>query len=180
MSENLPKRKDLRLKEYDYSEPGAYFITICTKNKEKLLWNGELDTQNFDWELVGARFARPQNLPLSKLDIIVEENLSKWNDTYENAYLSSYVIVPNHLHIMVVILPDEEYGRAKRAPTVSTMINQFKGAVTKQIGENIWQKLFYDHIIRDKNDYETRMNYIHENPLKWQFDELYIEEWENI
>ena len=176
MSENLPIRKQNRLQNYDYSEAGVYFITICTKNKEKILWNGELNTQNFDWEFVGARFARPQNLPLSKLGVIVEENLSKWNDTYENAYLSSYVIMPNHLHIMVVILPNEEFGRAKRAPTVSTMINQFKGAVTKQIGKNIWQKLFYDHIIRDKRDYEEISKYIHENPLKWQFDELYCEE----
>ena len=69
MNESLPKRKDIRLKNYDYSEPGAYFITICTKNKEKLLWNGELDVQNFDWEVVGARFARPLKiLVISKAD----------------------------------------------------------------------------------------------------------------
>ena len=173
MKDNLPKRKHPRLKEYDYSEPGAYFITICTKNKEKSLWKGELDVQNFDWKLVGARFARPQNLPLSEIGIAVEQNLNKWNELYENVYLSSYVIMPNHLHIMVVILPDEEDGRAKRAPTVSTMINQFKGAVTKQLGENIWQKLFYDHVIRNKHDYEEISKYILENPLKWQFDELY-------
>lgn len=176
MKDNLPKRKNIRLREHDYSEPGAYFITICTKNKEKLLWNGELDIQNFDWELVGARFARPRNLPLSKIGVVVEENLNKWNDTYGNAYLSPYVIMPNHLHIMVVILPDEEDGRAKRAPTVSTMINQFKGAVTKQLGENIWQKLFYDHVIRDKCDFNEISKYILENPLKWQFDELYFDE----
>ena len=170
---DLPKRKNIRLKNVDYSESGVYFITICTKNKEKLLWNGELDIQNFNLDLVGARFARPQGLPLSKTGIVVEQNLNKLNDTYENAYLSSYVIMPNHLHIMVVISSDKEDGRAKRAPTVSTMINQFKGAVTKQLGENVWQKLFYDHIIRDKHDYEEISKYIHENPLKWQFDEFY-------
>lgn len=106
MSENLQKRKDIRLKDYDYSEPGAYFITICTKNKEKLLWDGELDLQNFEWKLVGEHSVRPQNLPLSKIGIVVEENLKKWNDTFENVYLSSYVIMPNHLHIVVVILPN--------------------------------------------------------------------------
>ena len=175
MGEKLPKRKDIRLKNYDYSEPGAYFITICTKNKEKLLWNGELDAQKFDWKFVGARFARPQNLPLSEIGIALEQNLNKWNETYENVYLSSYVIMPNHLHIMVVILPDYS-GRAKHAPTISMMVAQFKGAVTKQIGENIWQKLFYDHVIRDKYDYEEISKYTYENPLKWQFDELYCEE----
>ena len=172
MNENLPKRKNIRLKNYDYSEPGAYFITICTKNKEKLLWNSELDVQNFDWKLVGEHCVLPQGLPLSKIGIVVEQNLNKWNETYVNIYLSSYVIMPNHLHIIVVILPHEEDGRAKRAPTVGTMIR----TVTKQLGENIWQKSFYDHIIRNKHDYEEISKYIHENPLKWQFDELYCEE----
>ena len=81
MNENLLKRKDIRLKDYDYSESGAYFITICTKNKEKLLWEGELDIQNFDWNPVGEHSVRPQNLPLSKIGIVVEQNLKKWNDT---------------------------------------------------------------------------------------------------
>ena len=83
--------------------------------------------------------------------------------------------MPNHLHIVVVILPDEN-GRTRCAPTVSRMVKMFKETVTKQLGENIWQKLFYDHIIRDKHDYEEISKYIHENPLKWQFDELYCEE----
>ena len=82
--------------------------------------------------------------------------------------------MPNHLHIIVVILPNYS-GRAKHAPTVSMMVAQFKGAVTKQVGENIWQKLFYDHIIRDKHDFEEISKYIYENPLKWEFDELYCE-----
>ena len=59
MSENFPKRKDLRLKNYDYSKYGAYFITICTKNKEKLLWNGELDVQNYNLKLVGEDIILP-------------------------------------------------------------------------------------------------------------------------
>ena len=59
MSENLPKRKDLRLKNYDYSKYGAYFITICTKNKEKLLWNGELDVQNYNLKLEGEDIILP-------------------------------------------------------------------------------------------------------------------------
>ena len=175
MSEKLPKRKEIRLENYDYSEPGAYFITICTKSKEKLLWDGELDVQNFDWELVGEHSVRPQNLPLSKIGIVVEENLKKWNDTFENVYLSSYVIMPNHLHIMVVIL-SKRSGCTECPPTISTMVRFFKGSITKQIGANIWQQSFYDHVIRDKNDYEEISKYIYENPLKWEFDELYCEE----
>ena len=173
--ENLPKRKNIRLNNYDYSEPGTYFITICTKNKEKLLWNGELDTQNFDWKLVGEHSVRPQGLPLSKAGMVVEQGLNKWNDTYENIYLSSYVIMPNHLHIMIVILPSQ-CGCTECPPTISEMVRFFKSSITKCLGLNIWQQSFYDHIIRNKCDYEEISKYIHENPLKWQFDELYCEE----
>ena len=172
---DLPKRKDLRLKNYDYSECGAYFVTICTKNKEKFLWSGELDVQNFNWEPVGEHCVLPQGLPLSQIGIVVEQNLNKWNDTYENVYLSSYVIMPNHLHVMIVILPDEG-GSTQCSPTVSRMVKLFKEAVTKQIGQKIWQLSFHDHIIRDKRDYEEISKYIHENPLKWQFDKFYCEE----
>ena len=175
MEEKLPKRKDIRLKNYDYFEPGAYFITICTKNKEKLLWNGELDVQNFDWKLVGAHRVRPQNLPLSELGMVVEEKLNRWDGVYEGVYLSSYVIMPNHLHIIVVMLPNGS-GRTRCAPTVSHMVKMFKETVTKQLGINIWQKSFYDHIIRNKRDFDEISKYIYENPLKWQFDELYCGE----
>ena len=66
MNESLPKRKNIRLKEYNYSEPGAYFITICTKNKEKLLWNGELDIAKFDWKLVGGALRAPARITIIK------------------------------------------------------------------------------------------------------------------
>ena len=89
--------------------------------------------------------------------------------------LYSYVIMPDHLHIMVVISYDE-YGRTQFAPTLDRMVKQFKGAVTKKVGKSIWQKSFLEHVIRNKNDYETRMNYIYKNPLRWFYDKLYTEE----
>ena len=73
---------------------------------------------------------------------------------------------------MVMILPDKS-GYTECPPTISAMIKFFKGSITKQLGINIWQKSFYDHIVRDKNDYDKIMKYICENPLKWEFDELY-------
>ena len=73
--ENLPERKNIRLKNRDYSEPGAYFITICTKNKEKLLWNGELDIQKFDWQLVGAHRVRPRIPAFTQTNITTNQNL---------------------------------------------------------------------------------------------------------
>ena len=175
MDSELPKRKGLRLKNYDYSLPGAYFVTVCTANRKNYLWNDELDLQIFRWESVGANCVRPQNLPLSDIGNIVLNELERWNQTYPAVSLYSYVIMPNHLHIMVVISADE-YGRPQVAPTVERMVKQFKGAITKKVGKPIWQKSFIEHVIRNIKDYETRLNYIYENPMRWYYDELYAEE----
>lgn len=171
----FPKRKDIRLKNYDYSSPGAYFVTICTVNRRNYFWNGAIDLQVFGWRSVGAMCVRPQNLPLSQTGMLVMDELERWHQTYPAVSLHSYVIMPNHLHIMIVISADKN-GRPQVAPTVERMVKQFKGAVTKKIGVSVWQKSYVEHVIRNKKDYETRTNYICENPLRWYYDELYDEE----
>ena len=171
----LPRRKSTRLKDFDYSSEGAYFVTICTENRKNYFWDGLIDPQVFNWRSVGANCVRPQNLPLSNIGKIVLEELERWDQTYPAVSLYSYVIMPNHLHIMVVISKDA-YGRPQVAPTVERMVKQFKGAATKKIGVSIWQKSFIEHVIRNKNDYETRSNYIYEKPIRWYYDELYVEE----
>lgn len=62
------------------------------------------------------------------------------------------------------------------APTVSRVVNQLKGYVSKKVGETVWQKSFHDHIIRNREDYDEIAKYIYENPLRWQYDLLYAEE----
>lgn len=175
---DLPKRKDIRLKDYDYSSPGAYFVTICTKDKKNYFWNGSVDLQTFKWCYVGATCGRPQNscirpknLPLSDIGMIVADELEHWNQTYPAVSLHSYVIMPNHLHAIVVI-SNEECG-AQVATTLGRMVNQFKGAATKKIGEPIWQKSYFEHVIRNKEEYEIISKYIYENPFLWYCDELY-------
>ena len=172
--QELPIRKRTRLKDYDYSTPGAYFITVCTDDKRNLFWNGGIDTTKFHWNAVGANCVRPQNLPLSNIGKIVDSELQIWHTTYENVSLHSYVVMPNHLHIILVITGTED-GRTQFAPTVSRMVKQFKGAVTKRVGKSIWQKSFYEHIIRDQYDYDIRSKYIEENPIRWQCDEYYAQ-----
>ena len=172
--EKLQKRKEIRLKSFDYSTPGAYFVTICTNNRRKLFWNGDIDPQKFGWKFVGANCVRPQQLPLSHLGNIILEELERWDKTYEFVSLRSYVIMPNHLHMMIFISADE-YGRPQVAPTINRMVKQFKGAVTKKAGYSFWQKSFMEHVIRSPHDYEIRSNYIYENPIRWHYDELYSE-----
>ncbi len=174
METNLPKRKSIRLKNFDYSSPGTYFLTICTENRNQYFWNGDVDPQTFHWISTGEHCARPQNLPLSSVGKIVLEELEKWNETYDAVRLYSYVIMPNHLHIMVFISPDI-FGNPKSAPSIDRMVKQFKGCVTKKVGKSIWQKSFMEHVIRDQNDYNVRANYIYENPIRWHYDSLYTE-----
>lgn len=79
-----------------------------------------------------------------------------------------YVIMPDHLHLLISIHPDKD-GRPMVAPTVGNIVRQFKGAVTKQIGKSIWQKSFYDHIVRNGDDYNETVEYIYQNPMRRQY-----------
>lgn len=80
--------------------------------------------------------------------------------------------MPNHIHMIIII--SEENGRSKTAPTISRMIQQFKGSITKKSGFPIWQKLFHDHIIRNEEEYQRIYEYVETNPLKWKEDKYYI------
>ena len=153
------KRKAIRLKNYDYASNGAYFITICVKNRENLLWN------------VGATCGRPcTNHELSDYGLVVNNEICKINAIYKKSVIiDKYVIMPNHIH-MIIILHNEIEGRPQVAPTISRIIQQYKGSVSKQIGFSMWQKLFHDHIIRNEKEYEKIWEYIDTNPLKWELD----------
>jgi putative transposase len=159
----LSKRKEIRLKDYDYSQNSAYFLTICVKDRHNLLWE-----QN-----VGAVFDRPHESPrLSDIGKIIDVEIQKIGSIYENVLIDKYVIMPNHIH-MLVVLQCGESGRPKVAPTISRIIQQFKGSISKQLGLSIWQKLFHDHIIRKEQEYKKIWGYIDTNPLKWEEDCYY-------
>ncbi|MBP3348865.1 MAG: hypothetical protein J6L92_08925, partial [Clostridia bacterium] len=107
MKKELPRRKYIRLNDYDYSSPGAYFITICNKDRRNSFWTEGFITDKVGWITVGANCVRPQNLPLSRNGEIVRDELEKWNTTYSAVSLNSYVIMPNHIHIIVSIYSNE-------------------------------------------------------------------------
>ncbi|WP_031513013.1 transposase [Desulfofalx alkaliphila] len=152
--EKLPRRKKIRLKGYDYSQAGYYFITICTQDKKATS---------------GRQCSIPQ---LSKIGEIVDLEISKINSVYENVKVDKYVIMPNHIHMIIILYPGN--GRSKTAPTISRIIQQFKGSISKKVGFSLWQKSFYDHIIRNKQEYLKIWDYIDTNPLKWEEDKYYI------
>ena len=151
----LPKRKQIRIKDYDYSTPGAYFITVCTANREKIFWDS-----------VGADIIRPQNIPLSTAGKILEQGILQIAKHYENVVVDKFCIMPDHVHLILRIESNMD-GRIVSAPTVSTVVGSMKRWVSRQIGRPIWQKSFYDHGIRNRQDYEEIWQYIENNPCKY-------------
>ena len=157
----LPKRKPTRLKEYDYNSPGAYFITICTHNRKCLL--SEIN--------VGEGLcALPQNI-LTPLGKEIENSIQYINDNYIGATIDKYVIMPNHIHLIVIL--DNTGGHGN--PPLQNLIGQLKSYTTNKFGRTLWQRSFHDHIIRDKNDYQKIWEYIDTNVLKWEEDCFYID-----
>ena len=158
----LPKRKSNRLTEYDYSTPNAYFITVCAEKRRNLFWKE-----------VGAIIDRPEKVPLTNLGMLVKQSIHDIPNHYPAITVDHAVIMPNHIHLLLQIHTDSG-GRSMIAPTISTVVRLMKATVSKQAGFSIWQKGFYDHVIRGKQDYLDTWNYIEGNPGKWAEDKLYV------
>lgn len=155
----MQSRKELRLPEYDYSQNGYYFVTICTKDRKNVLW-----------EAVGATCGRPK---LSIYGQIVEAEIIEFDNVYSGIKIDKYVIMPNHIHMIIAVESDE--GPPQVAPTLSRMMKQFKGSVSKKAGVTLWQKSFYDHVIRNEEDYLAVWQYIETNPVKWELDQYHTD-----
>ena len=140
----LPKRKNNRLTEYDYSQPNAYFITICTKNR-----------RNIFWESVGASIARPKSIPLSENGKIAEEAILNISRYYPMISVDNYVVMPNHIHLLLQINTDA-CGRAMLAPTISVVVQQMKGYITKELVDPFGK------------NYSMTMSFV-ENRIIWKF-----------
>ena len=165
-----PKRKRNRLKDYDYSSNGAYFITICTKDRKNVFWDKV--QPNFVGEDI---ILPPDYVRLSPYGEITDEAINAIPKYYSHIELWQYVIMPNHIH-MILFIPYDN-GRMISSPTsIVTVVGQMKRSVSKRIGESVWQRSFHDHVIRNKNDYDEIVKYICENPIRWQYDCLYREE----
>ena len=146
----FPKRKCIRIKGYDYSTPGAYFITVCVASRKPILWN------------VGAATCRPD---LSNIGSVVETAILQIPKLYPMISVDNYCVMPDHIHMILSINTDED-GRQIAAPTVSSVVGHMKRWVSMQIGESIWQKSFVDRVIRNDRGYRAVWEYIDNNPVK--------------
>ena len=172
-TKELPQRKPTRWQERDYNTPGGYFITICTQDKRCIL------SRIVGGDVLDA----PKRVELLPHGEIAYKYIQQLNDFYENLKVEHFVIMPNHIHILLFVkdsfMSDTGASRtspptAKQHAVVSRFVSTFKRFCNKEYGENIWQRGFHDHIIRNRQDLDEHLKYICENPLKWQTDPLFI------
>lgn len=158
-------RKPNRLKNYDYSSNGAYFVTICTKGRREILG-----------EIVGSGVPDAPAAMLSEYGYVVRNQIDVMKRFYCGIIIDTYIIMPNHIHLTVVVQNAETRG-ASRTPhptnaTLPKLISGLKRFVNKEIGFNIWQASYYDHIIRSETEYQEIIEYIDNNPSKWALDKF--------
>ena len=173
------RRKSLRLKEFNYANPGAYYVTICAYRQKCI-------------------FGKIKNEACNKSDIgeIVVKEWEKLPLRFQNIRLDAFVVMPNHLHGVLWIMDPETENRQNqiasaedklvRLPTLGKIIGAYKSLVVheclKRYKEQnaemgkIWQQNYYEHIIRNEEDYLRIIEYIQNNPLKWELDRLYTGE----
>lgn len=151
----MESRKRPRLKGYDYHWAGWYFVTVCTPGKKNLLGS-----------VVGADVLIGSKLLLSDLGQMVYDVIASMPN------VDKYVIMPNHVHMILRIELNKNGPMRTSAPTHSLpqIIRYFKRSVTQAYGESIWQRSYHDHIIRNEADYLRIWEYVDTNPVKWSKD----------
>lgn len=177
---DIHNRKSIRLKGYDYSQEGLYFITICTKNRENLFG-----------EIVGAGSSRPNDnlmldikekrIILNKIGMVIEEEYINLKNKYKNIKCHEYVIMPNHFHCLIEIIKHQEGGKT---PALPEIIGYFKFQTTKKYNEmleiknerflSLWQRNYYENIIRNEKRHFQVIEYIENNPINWVEDRYYV------
>lgn len=182
----LKHRKSNRLSIYDYNSDGAYFLTVCTQNKEHLLSRIVLKETVVGTDVPdGPQANREICIELTEYGKIAEKYINQLNDFYDDISVNDYVIMPNHIHLMLVVgksgpsrtsVPTElacveskRLNLTKQHSIVSKFVSALKRFSNKESGKKLWQMRSYDHIIRDGKDYDLHVKYIYENPIKWYF-----------
>ena len=191
----LPERKKMRLKQYDYSSAGAYFVTICIQDRKSILSNiippvgdGAYDVPQYP---VGDGAYDVPQVRLTPIGKIIEKHLLS-SENISGVKIDRYVIMPDHIHAIIFLDPNQ-YKRnsnklgassingTSRAPSPTNemlphIVSTFKRFCNRELEDNIFQRGYMEHIIRDLKDYETRANYIYNNPIRWYYKKINVED----
>lgn len=159
----LPKRKKNRLRGFDYSSSGAYFITVCVNERQSLLS-----------KIVGDGIPDIPENKLTAYGKTAEKHLNNMASFYHGIHIDKYIIMPNHIHMLLSV-----HGAPGTAhPTnsaVAGFVGTFKRLCNKEYKRNIWQRSYHDHIIRGDDDYAKISDYIDTNVIRWKSDCFYQE-----
>jgi putative transposase len=147
VSSQPPRRKRQRLPHHDYAEPGAYFITVCTREHACLF--GEI----IDATVISTEFGR-----------IVEQTWRELPDIVPTIHLDAFVLMPNHVHGIIFV-------RERTRRGLPEVLRIFKSWTSRRAGTSIWQRGYYEHVIRNDADLERIRAYIEVNPTMWDRDE---------
>jgi len=185
MNIQLPQRRSIRLQGYDYSQEGLYFVTICCQ--DKICRFGKV----YEGEVI-----------LNEAGLMIEEEWHNLKERFQNIELHEFVIMPNHFHGIIEIMKSENVGISlvdiRRnntdngqtqgiAPTLGKILDAFKSRTTVQyikgvyqygweeFDRKLWQRNYYEHIIRNSRSYQNISDYIKSNPLNWLTDNYYNE-----
>lgn len=167
--DRYPKRKPNRLKGYNYSQNGIYFLTVCIKDKKcilgRIVGGGDLDA--------------PQMI-LSECGMITEKYIQSVNQSYRHISVMNYVIMPNHIHLIVELYSDnnvlgDEITLSPANDDIPVMVSALKKFINKETGFNIWQRSYHDHVIRNEASFNTIWDYVEENPARWKKDCFYCD-----
>jgi len=172
------RRRSIRLPEFDYARYGPFFVTLCVENRN-CIFGTVADGQ----------------MQLKRYGEIIEEEWIRTAEIRRETSFDAYVVMPNHFHGIVSVLNTEadrlgRVGAHSRAPlrrqsrSLGAMIAQFKATTTRRInalrgtpGATIWQRNYYEHVIRDERDLERIRNYIAANPARWEEDGYHPSRW---
>ena len=184
MENRLPKRKHPRLKDYDYRTAGAYFVTICTHERScrlsRSVGRGLAPAATTDYTQSNSdddsAYARSE---LTEYGKIAEKQLFMLEERYPYMKVDQYVIMPNHIHAIIIIEGDIKTCH-DRSP-LTDIICAYKSLTVRECKresgfvEKLFQDSFYEHVIRNRYDYDEIRKYIYENPARWHFDKLFSE-----
>ena len=175
----MTERKRLRLPSHDYGQPGAYFLTLCARERAAL----------FGRVCVGGGVLDAPYVDLSPYGAAVRDRLEEMARVYAHVSLLNYVVMPNHVHILLRVhgpsgTPAPTQGIAvgpsgTPAPTranqaVPAFVSTLKRMTDRTCGAALWQADYYDHVVRNDADLLRIWTYIDTNPAKWAQDEYFV------
>lgn len=157
-------RKNPRLKDYDYSQDGTYFITFCIKDRKNIFGriNKEQDLENAETSL---------NL----FGNIAKKHIEEIQKRFDSINVDTYVIMPNHIHLLISVINKNENTKQHLSETIGALKSLITIECRKNGSNMSFQSSYFEHIIRNQKDYDKHFDYIIHNPGTWINDKLYSE-----